>query len=126
MSSMLIRFAPPAVLRISKRIAPDELIVNETEMSLVEEVVTVEPTFDHVEPLSEDFHNSQLLEPSAPKIACLIDTVPALAALKFIRTEPMLRTRAEYAPFLMSLVVFPVSASFKYQLPEPSVTFDAA
>jgi hypothetical protein len=63
---MLMRFAPPDIFLISKRIALEELTVKLAVASAVELVVTVEPTRVHVEPLFVDFHNSQVLAPSAP------------------------------------------------------------
>ncbi len=65
-----MRLVPPDTLRISKRIAAEELTVKEAVESVVELVVIVEPTFVHVEPLLVDFHNSQVLVPSVPYLAC--------------------------------------------------------
>jgi hypothetical protein len=126
MLSKLIRFAPPDTLRISNRIEPALLTVNEAVLSDVELVVIVEPTFDQVEPLFVDLQSSQVLVPSDPYFACWIETEPALVTLKFIRTAPVSRTRADHEPVFRSLVVFPVSASERYQLPDPRVTFAAA
>lgn len=117
---------PPETLRISKRIAPELFTVKLAFVKVVVPVVTVAPTFVHVEPLLVDRQSSQLLAPSVPYLAWLIVTVPALATLKFIRTEPKSRTRADHAPVFRSLEVLPVKASLKFQLPEPSVTFAAA
>ncbi len=46
--------------------------------------------------------------------------------LKFIRSFPALRMRADQEPVLRSLEVLPVKASSRYQLPEPKVTLAAA
>ncbi|MCW5960924.1 MAG: hypothetical protein KIS76_12240 [Pyrinomonadaceae bacterium] len=126
MLSKLIRFEPPLVFRSSNRHAPDELTVKFAVFSVVELVVIVDPTFDQLAPLFEDFQSSQLLDPSEPYLAWLTEKVPALERSKFIRTVPLFLTRAEYDPCFRSPDVFPVSASFKYQLPEPSVMFAAA
>src|SRR5690348_15810286 len=121
MLSKLMRLAPPVILRISNRIAPALLTVKLAVVNVVELVVTVEPTFVHVEPLFVDFQSSHVLVPSEPYFACWIETVPALATLKFMRTVPISRTRADHEPVFRSLVVLPVSASLRYQLPVPSV-----
>ena len=126
MLSQLRRFVPPDTLRNSNRIGPALLTVKVAVVNVVELVVTVDPTFVHVEPLSVDCHNSHVLVPSEPYSACCTETVPALATLKFIRTIPIFRTRAEYEPVFLSLDVFPVKASSMYQLPVPSVTLAAA
>src|SRR5262245_24683309 len=116
-----MRFAPPETLRISKRIALAELTVKLAVVKLVELVVTVEPTFVQLEPLLVDFQSSHVLFPSEPYLACWTETVPALETLKFIRISPSSRTRADHEPVLRSLVVLPVSASSRYQLPVPKV-----
>jgi hypothetical protein len=58
--------APPEILRTSKRIAFGLLTVNVAVCSVVELVVTVEPTCVHVLPLLVDDQSCQVLDPSVP------------------------------------------------------------
>ena len=94
-SSRLMRFAPPATLRIWNLIDPVKLTVKLAVFSVFDDVVTVDPTFDHVDPLLVERQSSQVLVPSLPYFACFIETAPALEISKFIPTVPVFRTRAE-------------------------------
>ena len=125
-ASQLILFVPPETFLNSNRTADELLTVNVAVVRLVELVVTVDPTCVHVEPLFVDFQSCHVLVPSVPYFACWIETVPALATLKFMLTLPEFRTRAENEPTLRSLVVLPVKASSMNHEPVPSVTFAAA
>src|SRR6185503_11281838 len=55
-----------------------------------------------------------------------METVPAPVLLKFMRTRPISRMRAEKAPVFLSVERFPVSASSMNHDPVPSVTLAAA
>lgn len=121
-----MRFDPPETLRIWNLTDPVKFTVKLAVLRVLDDVVTVDPTFDQVEPPLVERQSSHVLVPSLPYFACLIETVPALEMSKFIPTVPVLRTRAEYEPALRSLEVLPVSASSRCQLPLPSVTSPAA
>jgi len=66
---MLIRYDPPETFLISNRTLPERLTVKVAFVSVVDEVVTVEPTLLHVLPLLVDTHNSHVLFPSVPYLA---------------------------------------------------------
>jgi hypothetical protein len=101
--------------------------VNVAVARVVVEVVIVEPVCVQVDPLFVEYHNCHVLEASEPYLACLIVTVDAPVVLSnFIVIVPELRTRAEAVPFLTSLVLVPIRASFMFQTPVPNVTSAAA
>src|ERR1700748_1253212 len=78
-SSKSIRLLPPLTLRIWKRTFPVKLTVKEAFCSVVELVVTVEPTCVKLLPPLVLAHSCQVLLPSEPNPAweTLTDVAPA-------------------------------------------------
>jgi len=82
-------------------------------------------TFPVYDPSTEEVI-AQVPDASEPKVADLTVTLPAPVRSKFSVTLPLLRTRAAAVPAFTSVASEPISASSKFQLPEPSVTLAAA
>src|SRR4051812_42054830 len=112
---------------MSSRTLPERFTVNVAVANAVLVVATVDPTCVNVAPWSCEANSPHEPLPSEPKRAWWIVTVPAPFALsKPMVRWPLLRRRAAFAPVLISELLVPMSASFRFQLPVASATSTAA
>jgi hypothetical protein len=127
MSSMLIRLVPPSSLRISNRMVPARLTVNVAVANEPPVVIRDVPTWAHVAPWSCDENRPHVPLASEPKLAWWRVTVPAPEVRSNpIVMWPLLRIRPDFVPVSTSELLVPISASLRFQVPEPSVTSAAA